>query len=59
MIRQLQKLLPSATITLQSHAGWCKDHSCNRSAGQGTVTRKGVYVKLQVGAFTFNREYAV
>lgn len=56
-IKQMRALLPDAQFTLRWHEGICDDGDCPE--GHGRIERHGIYVKLQVGPFTFNREYAV
>lgn len=43
------------------HAVECsiKRHVCKCESCDGEETRSGIYVKLEVGAFTFNREFAM
>lgn len=58
-IKRIVALLPEASVTLKLHCCQCDDNDCDHDVGEGVIERKGLYVKLQVGAFTFNREYAV
>lgn len=59
-MRRMTALLPSdATVSLRMHEGVCQDRSCKWGNGEGHLEQKGIYVKLVVGGFTFNREFAI
>jgi hypothetical protein len=54
-IKRMKALLPAATYTIRKHRCECDDPDCKT----GIVERFSIYVKLQVGAFVFNRNYEV
>lgn len=58
-IRRIKALLPQVTITPRLHSCVCDSEECDTSKGEGVIERKGIYVKLQYGVFTFVREYAM
>lgn len=51
-LKRVRALFPEGTATI-------KRHTCSCSKCDGTAERSGIYVKLTVGAFTFNREFAL
>jgi hypothetical protein len=55
--KKIQAIKPEAKITLRRHVGKCKDRDCDPAEGEGIIRRNGFYVKLTIGAFTFNREF--
>lgn len=57
-IKLISRLKPDAAlVALKLHVCNCDDSECDSE--EGFVQRKSLYVKLQVGAFIFNRDYAV
>lgn len=54
-IKKMRALLPEAEFALRRHDCECDDDDCE-DAG---IRRHSIYVKIQVGGFTFNRNYAV
>lgn len=51
-LKRIRELFPDAEVSI-------KRHTCSCSKCKADETRSGVFVKLTVGAFTFNREFAL
>lgn len=52
LMKKIKEIVPEADVAIRKHVG-------KRSECYKTLTRLGLYVKIQNGGFLFNKEYAV